>query len=86
MASPLPAGGSGRGQNHRWPHPRHRHGRARFSASAFEAVVSVPSLAVAVEGTVSTPVDSGDTGRQGYRHICPHCASGVAFEVEAMPG
>ena len=58
----------------------------RYTGSAFEPVIAFPAPAVTVEGTLSTYVDTGDSGKHLQRRFCPNCGSGVVTEVEVMPG
>ncbi|MGE0222556.1 MAG: GFA family protein [Acetobacteraceae bacterium] len=58
----------------------------RFTGSAFEAVMAVPSPSVSVQGELKTYDDTGDSGKQVHRKFCPNCGSGVMTEADVMPG
>lgn len=58
----------------------------RYTGSAFEPVIALPSAAVKVEGELKTYQDTGDSGKAVYRRFCPNCGSGVIADADLLPG
>lgn len=58
----------------------------RYTGSAFEPLMVFPSQAVKIEGDLKTYDEVADSGKSVHRRFCPNCGSGVAAEVDAMPG
>jgi hypothetical protein len=58
----------------------------RNSGSAFGAFAVFPAANVAMKGELKTYEDKGDSGLPVHRRFCPNCGSGVARELDAVPG
>ena len=56
------------------------------SGAAFSVNVGVQAAALAVNGTLKTYVDHGDSGREVLRHFCPNCGSPIISDAAAYPG
>jgi hypothetical protein len=55
------------------------------SGGAFNAVVALPTPALAVQGSLKTFEGRGDSGKATYKRFCPECGSPIANEAEVMP-
>jgi hypothetical protein len=49
----------------------------RYTGSAFEAFIAMPTASVSTTGELKTFEHPGGSGRPVYRHFCPNCGSGV---------
>ena len=58
----------------------------RYTGSAFEPFAAFPAASVSVKGELKTYEDKGDSGQPVHRRFCPICGSGVATELDAVPG
>ena len=55
------------------------------AGTAFSVIVGVPKAALAIEGTLKTYQDKGDSGQPVRRNFCPECGSPVTTDVAVMP-
>jgi hypothetical protein len=55
------------------------------AGTTFSIVVAIPKAALAIEGTLKTYADRGDSGKAVRRRFCPECGSPIVSEVERMP-
>ncbi len=58
----------------------------KFTGSAFEIVIGVPSSAINMQGNVKTFTKPGDSGKSIERRFCPECGSSIIDEAAALPG
>jgi hypothetical protein len=58
----------------------------RYTGSAFEAVMALPTAKVTIRGELRTYEDKGEPGKRVYRRFCPNCGSVIMAEAEALPG
>jgi NAD(P)-dependent dehydrogenase (short-subunit alcohol dehydrogenase family) len=49
----------------------------RYTGSAFEAFIAMPTASVSTTGELKTFEHPGGSGRPVYRRFCPNCGSGV---------
>jgi hypothetical protein len=56
------------------------------TGTSFSVIISVPSLALSVKGTLKTFDDTCDGEKPVHRNFCPDCGSPVTSIIEARPG
>jgi hypothetical protein len=58
----------------------------RRTGSAFAWTASYPADQVETQGERSSFTRSSDEGFSATFHFCPHCGSGVFYEIDRRPG
>ena len=58
----------------------------RYTGSAFNAFAVFPAANVRTTGDLKTYDDQSDSGQPVRRRFCPNCGSGVASELDSLPG
>ena len=58
----------------------------RYTGSAFNAFAVFPGANVQITGELRTYEDQSDSGQPVHRRFCPNCGSGVASELDSLPG
>ena len=55
------------------------------TGTSFSVIIGVPSLALAVKGTLKTFDLTGDDDKPVHRNFCPNCGSPITSITEARP-
>lgn len=58
----------------------------KSTGSAFRVAVAIPAETLAIEGTVKTYDDHGDTGEILHRSFCPNCGSSIVNNGASLAG
>jgi hypothetical protein len=56
------------------------------TGTSFSVIISVPSLALSVKGTLKTFDHTGDSEKPVHRNFCPDCGSPITSITESRPG